>query len=241
MKAENNNNRIQNLKDKLNEADDEIIILENKLKFEKEHSSDLNKKLNESNNKLHVLKIDLQKAEENLVLFKNDLIMKDIQIKSLEMKIKSFEEDKLKKEKEEDEQENNKEEEPKKKVIVIENNNKIDELTNQLKTEKENNEKLQKDCFIYINKINSFIEQIKELEKELIESENKFSYLSEINNNSNHKKLSLGDEIFEKNVTEEIKNLLIKNKKLNDEIIVLNNEINILRMKEQKYLCCTIS
>lgn len=241
MKAENNNNRIQNLKDKLNEADDEIIILENKLKFEKEHSSDLNKKLNESNNKLRVLKIDLQKAEENLVLFKNDLIMKDIQIKSLEMKIKSFEEDKLKKEKEEDEQDNNKEEEPKKKVIVIENNNKIDELTNQLKTEKENNEKLQKDCFIYINKINSFIEQIKELEKELIESENKFSYLSEINNNSNHKKLSLGDEIFEKNVTEEIKNLLIKNKKLNDEIIVLNNEINILRMKEQKYLCCTIS
>jgi len=240
MKTENNNNRIQNLKDKLNEADDEIIILENKLKFEKGHSSDLNKKLNESNNKLHVSKIDLQKAEDNLVLFKNDLIMKDIHIKSLEMKIKSFEEDKLKKEKEEDEQENNKEE-PKKKVIIIENNNKIDELTEQLKTERENNEKLQKDCLIYINKINSFIEQIKELEKQLIESENRFSSLSENSNNSNHKKLSLGDEIFEKNVTEEIKNLLIKNKKLNDEIIVLNNEINILRMKEQKYLCCTIS
>jgi chromosome segregation ATPase len=240
MKAENNNNRIQNLKDKLNEADDEIIILEDKLKSEKEHSFDLNKKLIESNNKLHVFKIDLQKAEDNLVSLKNDLIMKDINIKSLELKIKSLEDDTKLKLKQEDEQENNKEE-PNKKVIVIENNSKIDELTNQLKGERENNQKLQKDCLIYINKINSLNEHIKDLEKQLIDSENKFSSLSENKNNSNYKKFSLGDEIFEKNVTDEIKNLLIKNKKLNDEIIVLNNEINILRMKEQKYLCCTIS
>lgn len=241
MKTENNNNnRIQNLKDKLNEADDEIIILEDKLKSEKEHSSDLNKKLNESNNKLHVFKIDLQKAEDNLVSLKNDLIMKDINIKSLELKIKSLEDDTKLKLKEEDEQENNKEE-PKKKVIVIENNSKIDELTKQLKSEKENNEKLQKDCLIYINKINSFIEQIKDLEKQLVDSENKFSSLSENKNNSNHKKLSLGDEIFEKNVTDEIKNLLLKNKKLIDENLDLNNEINMLQMKHQKNLCCIIS
>ena len=90
MSEEKLKTKIELLNSKLREADDELVILEDKYIKERDRNDSLYKKISDVEFKNKNLEKELKTYEEESVKTKNDIILKDIAIKSTEHKISTL-------------------------------------------------------------------------------------------------------------------------------------------------------
>jgi len=236
--------KIELLNSKLREADDELITLEDKYIKERDRNDSLYKKISDVEFKNKNLEKELKTYEEESVKTKNDIILKDIAIKSTEHKISTLKNqlssitemnENLKKslgdlEKYVDV----------KKDDINENDEKNTVLQKELDYERDRVVKLQHDINLYKNECNRLTNQITDFEKVNIELENKLMFMSQKymkDINAKQQSLSLEDELKIKKYTDEILTLQSQNKGLNAENLKLINENYNLRYESQKCVC----
>ena len=228
------------LNSKLREADDELCILEDKYIKERDKNDFLYKQIAGTDLQIRNYEKDLKSFGDEAIKSKNDIILKDITIKTYEKKINTITEmnENLKKsladlekyvnEKEKYEKDKNKE---------TENDNDVNRK--ELDYERDRIIKLHHDINIYKNECSRLTNQITDLEKSNIELENKLIFMSQkyIKNIKNTPTpLSLEDELKIKKYEEEILCLQSKNTGLNAENLKLINENYSLRY-DKKCFC----
>jgi chromosome segregation ATPase len=235
--------KIELLNSKLREADDELITLEDKYIKERERNDSLYKKISDVEIKNRNLEKDLKSYEEESVKSKNDMILKDIAIKTTENKISTLKNqlnsltemnENLKKslgdlEKYVDDKKDNE---------VKNENNEV--LQKELDYERDRVVKLQHDINLYKNECNRLTIQITDFEKVNIELENKLMFMSQKymkDINIKPQSLSLEDELKIKKFEGEILTLQSQNKGLNAENLKLLNENYTLRYESRKCFC----
>lgn len=243
--------KIELLNSKLREADDELITLEDKYITERDRNDSLYKKISDIELKNRNLENDLKSYEEESVKVKNDMILKDIAIKTTENKISTLKNqlnsvtemnENLKKslkdlEKYVDDKKDINDSE------VKNENNEYKILQKELDYERDRVVKLQHDINLYKNECNRLTNQITEFEKANIELENKLmfmsqKYMKDINTKS--QSLSLQDELKIKKFEDEILTLQSQNKGLNAENLKLINENYTLRFDGDRKCFCSI-
>jgi chromosome segregation ATPase len=238
--------KIELLNSKLREADDELITLEDKYIKERERNDSLYKKISDIEIKNRNLEKDLKSYEEESVKSKNDMILKDIAIKTTENKISTLKNkltsvtemnENLKKSLGDLEKYVNDKKDINDNEIKNENN---EVLQKELDYERDRVVKLQHDINLYKNECNRLTNQITEFEKANIELENKLmfmsqKYMKDINTKS--QSFSLEDELRNKKFEDEILTLQSQNKGLNAENLKLINENYTLRYESQKCFC----
>ena len=233
--------KIELLNSKLREVDDELITLEDKYIKERDRNDLLYKKISDMEIKNKNLEKDLTIYEEDAVKTKNDIILKDIAIKSTENKILSLT-NQLNSINEMNETLRKSLGDLEKYVDVKKdiNENKNDEvLQKELDYERDRVIKLQHDINVYKNECNRLTIQITEFEKTNIELENKLmfmsqKYMKDINIKPSN---SLEDELKIKKYMDEILTLQSQNKGLNAENLKLINENYTLRYESKKCFC----
>jgi chromosome segregation ATPase len=235
--------KIELLNSKLREADDELITLEDKYIKERERNDSLYKKISDVEIKNRNLEKDLKSYEEESVKSKNDMILKDIAIKTTENKISTLKNqlnsltemnENFKKslgdlEKYVDDKKDNE---------VKNENNEV--LQKELDYERDRVVKLQHDINLYKNECNRLTIQITDFEKVNIELENKLMFMSQKymkDINIKPQSLSLEDELKIKKFEGEILTLQSQNKGLNAENLKLLNENYTLRYESRKCFC----
>jgi len=238
--------KIELLNSKLREADDELITLEDKYIKERERNDSLYKKISDIEIKNRNLEKDLKSYEEESVKSKNDMILKDIAIKTTENKISTLKNkltsvtemnENLKKSLGDLEKYVNDKKDINDNEIKNENN---EVLQKELDYERDRVVKLQHDINLYKNECNRLTNQITEFEKANIELENKLmfmsqKYMKDINTKS--QSFSLEDELRNKKFEDEILTLQSQNKGLNAENLKLINENYTLRYESRKCFC----
>jgi chromosome segregation ATPase len=237
--------KIELLNSKLREADDELITLEDKYIKERDRNDLMYRKIADMELKNRNLEKDLQTYEENSVKTKNDIILKDISIKSTENKILSLTNqlnsitemnENLKKSLKDlenyvdDKKDINENE--------VKNDNKFQK---ELDYERDRVVKLQHDINLYKIECNRLTNQITEFEKSNIELENKLMFMSQKYMKDiipqKPQSLSLEDELKIKNYEQEVLTLHSQNKGLNAENLKLINENYNLRYNSRKCFC----
>jgi chromosome segregation ATPase len=244
MSNENLKMKIGILNSKLHEADDEICSLEEKYIKERDRNDSLYKKISDVEFKNKNLEKELKTYEEDSVKTKNDIILKDIAIKSTENKILSLTNqlnsinemnETLKKslgdlEKYVDVKKNINENEI--------NNNEYKILQKELDYERDRVIKLQHDINVYKNECNRLTIQITDFEKVNIELENKLMFMSQkYMKDIKPSSVSLENELKLKACEEDILTLKSQNKGLNAENLKLLNENYSLRYQSKKCFC----
>jgi len=229
------------LNSKLREADDELIILENKYVKERNNNDSMYKKLADIELKNKNIEKELKLYEEEAIKTKNDIILKDITIKSYENKIATLN-NKLSSITEMNETLKKSIGDLEKYVDVKKNindeNNGQDLLQKELDYERDRVIKLQHDINSYKNECSRLTDQITDLEKSNIELENKLIFMSQTYvKNIKHVQVSLEDELKNTKYQEEILTLQSQNKGLNAENIKLINENYSLRYETKKCFC----
>jgi chromosome segregation ATPase len=234
------------LNSKLREADDELLIIENKYIKERDRNDFLYKQLADSETKNRNLEKELKIYEDETVKTKNDIILKDIANKSYENKInvlnnelKTITEmnETLKKSLADLEKYVKQKENYEKDNTVIEE---TDLIQKELDYERDRIIKLQHDINTYKTECNRLTNQIAELEKSNIELENKLIFMSQTymkNINPKPQNPSLEQELKIKKYEEEILTLQSQNKGLNAENLKLINENYTLRYESKKCFC----
>ena len=204
----------------------------------------MKKNMTDIENKNSIIEKELKTYEEESVKTKNDIILKDISIKSFENKINAlsnqlnstiYMNESLKKSLDDLE----KYVDVKKETIVTIDNN-ID-LQKELDYERDRVVKLQNDINLYKNECNRLTIQINDFEKANIELENKLMFMSQkYMKDINTKTFSLENELKLKACEEDILTLKSKNKGLNDENLKLIDENFLLRYntEHKKCFCC---
>jgi chromosome segregation ATPase len=237
--------KIELLNSKLLEVDDELITLEDKYIKERDRNDLLYKTISDMEIKNKNLEKDLTIYEEDAVKTKNDIILKDITIKSTENKISALTSqlnsmnemnESLKKSLGDLE----KYIEDKKDIIEDENKNEYNKLLEkELEYERDRVVKLQHDINVYKNECNRLAIQITEFEKTNIELENKLMFMSQkyMKDINIKPSLSLENELKIKKYEEEILTLQSQNKGLNNENLKLINENYTLKFESQKCFC----
>jgi chromosome segregation ATPase len=238
--------KIELLNSKLREADDELITLEDKYIKERERNDSLYKKISDIEIKNRNLENDLKSFEEESVKSKNDMILKDIAIKTTENKISTLKNqlnsvtemnENLKKSLKDLEKYVDDKKDINDNEVKNENN---EVLQKELDYERDRIVKLQHDINLYKNECNRLTNQITEFEKANIELENKLmfmsqKYMKDINTKS--QSFSLEDELRNKKFEDEILTLQSQNKGLNAENLKLINENYTLRYESRKCFC----
>ena len=239
--------KIELLNSKLREADDELISLEDKYIKERDRNDSLYKKISDIEIKNRNLEKDLKTYEEESVKTKNDIILKDIAIKSTEYKISTLK-NQLSSVTEMNENLKKSLGDLEKYVDVKkdinenknENNEKNIVLQKELEYERDRVVKLQLDINLYKNECSRLKNQITDFEKVNIELENKLMFMSQKymkDINTKPQSLSLEDELKIKKYTDEILTLQSQNKGLNAENLKLINENYTLRFESRKCVC----
>ena len=238
--------KIELLNSKLREADDELISLEDKYIKERDRNDSLYKKISDIEIKNRNLEKDLKTYEEESVKTKNDIILKDIAIKSTEYKISTLK-NQLSSVTEMNENLKKSLGDLEKYVDVKkdinenknENNEKNIVLQKELEYERDRVVKLQLDINLYKNECSRLKNQITDFEKVNIELENKLMFMSQkyMKDINTKQSLSLEDELKIKKYTDEILTLQSQNKGLNAENLKLINENYNLRYESQKCVC----
>lgn len=235
------------LNSKLRDADDELIILENKYIKERDRNDFLYKQIADSETKNRNLEKELKIYEDETVKTKNDIILKDIAIKSYENKINVLNNE-LKTITEMNETLKKSLADLEKYVNEKENYEKSDNtlieetvvIQKELDYERDRIIKLQHDINTYKTECNRLTTQITELEKSNIELENKLIFMSQTyvkNINPKPQNFSLEEELKIKKYEEEILTLQSQNKGLNAENLKLINENYTLRYESKKCFC----
>jgi chromosome segregation ATPase len=235
--------KIELLNSKLREVDDELITLEDKYIKERDRNDLLYKTISDMEIKNKNLEKDLTIYEEDAVKAKNDMILKDIAIKTSENKISALTSqlnsmnemnESLKKSLGDLE----KYVEDKKDINENENKNEYNGvLEKELEYERDRVVKLQHDINLYKNECNRLAIQITEFERTNIELENKLMFMSQKYMKDIKPSLSLEYELKIKKYEEEILTLQSQNKGLNNENLKLINENYTLRFESQKCFC----
>jgi hypothetical protein len=235
--------KIELLNSKLREVDDELITLEDKYIKERDRNDLLYKTISDMEIKNKNLEKDLTIYEEDAVKTKNDMILKDIAIKTSENKISALTSqlnsmnemnESLKKSLGDLE----KYVEDKKDINENENKNEYNGvLEKELEYERDRIVKLQHDINLYKNECNRLAIQITEFERTNIELENKLMFMSQKYMKDIKPSLSLEYELKIKKYEEEILTLQSQNKGLNNENLKLINENYTLRFESQKCFC----
>ena len=237
--------KIELLNSKLREADDELITLEDKYITERDRNDSLYKKISDIELKNRNLENDLKSYEEESVKVKNDMILKDIAIKTTENKISTLKNqlnsvtemnENLKKSLKDLE----KYVDDKKDINEVKNeNNEYKILQKELDYERDRVVKLQHDINLYKNECNRLTNQITEFEKANIELENKLMFMSQkyMKDIQPPQPPSLEDELKIKKYADEILTLQSQNKGLNAENLKLLNENYTLRYESKKCFC----
>jgi len=237
--------KIELLNSKLREADDELVTLEDKYIKERDQNDLMYQKIADMELKIRNLEKELKIYEEDSVKTKNDIILKDIAIKSTENKILSLTNqlnsitemnETLKKslgdlEKYVDVKKNINENEI--------NNNEYKILQKELDYERDRVIKLQHDINVYKNECNRLTIQITDFEKVNIDLENKLMFMSQkyMKDIQAPQQPSLEDELKIKKYADEILTLQSQNKGLNAENLKLLNENYTLRYESKKCFC----
>jgi len=234
------------LNSKLRDADDELIILENKYIKERDRNDFLYKQIADSETKNRNLEKELKIYEDETVKTKNDIILKDIANKSYENKINVLNNE-LKTITEMNETLKKSLADLEKYVNEKENYEKSDNtlieetvvIQKELDYERDRIIKLQHDINTYKTECNRLTNQITELEKSNIELENKLIFMSQkyMKDIIPPQPLSLEKELKNKKYEEEILTLQSQNKGLNAENLKLINENYTLRYESKKCFC----
>ena len=246
MSEEKLKTKIELLNSKLREADDELVILEDKYIKERDRNDSLYKKISDVEFKNKNLEKELKTYEEESVKTKNDIILKDIAIKSTEHKISTLK-NQLSSITEMNENLKKSLGDLEKYVDVKKDINENDEkntvLQKELDYERDIVVKLQHDINLYKNECNRLTNQITDFEKVNIELENKLMFMSQKymkDINAKQQSLSLEDELKIKKYTDEILTLQSQNKGLNAENLKLLNENYNLRFDGDRKCVCSI-
>ena len=233
--------KIELLNSKLREADDELATLEDKYIKERDQNDLMYQKIADMELKNKNLEKELKIYEEDSVKTKNDIILKDIAIKSTENKILSLT-NQLNSITEMNETLKKSLGDLEKYVDVKKdiNENKNDEvLQKELDYERDRVIKLQHDINVYKNECNRLTIQITDFEKVNIDLENKLMFMSQkyMKDIIPPQPPSLGDELKIKKYADEILTLQSQNKGLNAENLKLLNENYTLRYESKKCFC----
>lgn len=234
------------LNSKLRDADDELIILENKYIKERDRNDFLYKQIADSETKNRNFEKELKIYEDETVKTKNDIILKDIAIKSYENKINVLNNE-LKTITEMNETLKKSLADLEKYVNEKENYEKSDNtlieetvvIQKELDYERDRIIKLQHDINVYKNECNRLTIQITDFEKANIDLENKLIFMSQkyMKDIIPQQPFSLEDELKIKKYEEEILTLQSQNKGLNAENLKLINENYSLRYESKKCFC----
>lgn len=233
------------LNSKLREADDELMILEDKYIKERDKNDFLYKQIADAESKNRNYEKELSSYEDEIVKMKNDIILKDIAIKTHEKKINAMNNELISLT---DMNETLKkslgdlEKYVKEKENYIEDNVNDDKNTTQKELDYERDRiiKLHHDINIYKTECNRLTNQITELEKANIELENKLIFMSQTymkNIKPVPVQVSLENELKIKKYEEEILTLKSQNKGLNAENLKLIDENYTLRYDNKKCFC----
>ena len=222
-------NKINILNEKLEEADKDISLLEKQISDEQHINFTLNNSIQKIENENKKLEDELSLAEERYTKNKNDIIIKDVKIKSLESKIAKLEKDFEQMIKEYDDKI------PPTEIIKIKaDESKISQLQKELDTEKHLHRIASKEVIHYKNEVNRVFQLNDAFERDIIELENKLVSLTSNpppppQDYKEHSKV-LNSELYE----QEIGKLLSQNRKLHNENVRLTDEIRILQKKANK-------